>query len=359
METQNITLPTEVAQIAENVSVEKRIEVQNVLNSVFNGVAKMRKQLDSVTVTSETDKVNMKLANTIRLGVRQVRLDAEKTFDAKRSEVQQQMLSFKTEDALWLKAKQTMQILTKEIEENARWKEETKERFEAEQKELQTQQRITKVAKIAPEITRQEFENMSEETFTMFLNGIEKAYNEQIELARITEEERLYTEKLERERIEFQRIENERLKAEAEQMAKELEIERKHQAEILAKQKAEADEKARIEVEKQAKIQDELKAKAEKERIEKERIEAELKSKQEVEYQAELHRIESEKLAKKEAEKLAKAPDKEKLIAYIDSFSSNASFSLETIDAITICNDIQSKFESFKKWAVLQVEKLQ
>ncbi|MBK9258143.1 MAG: hypothetical protein IPM42_22110 [Saprospiraceae bacterium] len=96
----------------------------------------MRDQLDSIVVKDENDKVNMKLANTIRLGVRQVRLEAEKTFDAKRSEVQAQMLSFKTEDQLWLKSKQTMQLLTKEIEENARWKEETRERFEAEQKEL-------------------------------------------------------------------------------------------------------------------------------------------------------------------------------------------------------------------------------
>ena len=120
MENKLIVLPEEVSKIAENVSAEKRNEVQSVLNHVFNGVSKMREQLDSVIVADHNDKVNMKLANTIRLGVRQVRLEAEKTFDAKRSEVQAQMLSYKTEDQLWLKAKQTMQILTKEIEENAR-----------------------------------------------------------------------------------------------------------------------------------------------------------------------------------------------------------------------------------------------
>ena len=163
-----LVLPSEVAEIAKNVSVEKRNEVQTVLNHVFNGVAKMREQLDGVTVADANDKVNMKLANTIRLGVRQVRLEAEKTFDAKRAEVQQQMLSYKTEDSLWLKAKQTMQILTKEIEENARWKEETKERFEAEQKELKVQQRMLKVAKVAPEMARTEFESMSDETFATF-----------------------------------------------------------------------------------------------------------------------------------------------------------------------------------------------
>jgi putative lipase involved disintegration of autophagic bodies len=177
----NNLLPVEVAQIAEKVSIEKRNEVQTVLNQVFDGVSKMREQLDNVNVVNENDKVNMKLANTIRLGVRQVRLDAEKTFDKKRYEVQQQMLSYKTEDQLWLKAKQTMQILTKEIEETARWKEETKYRFDAEQKELKVQQRILKIQKYAPEMLRSEFEYMSDETFDIFFSGIEKAYNDRIE----------------------------------------------------------------------------------------------------------------------------------------------------------------------------------
>ncbi len=127
-----VQLPQEVEQLAQSVSVEKRTEVQNVLNSVFNGVSKMREALDAVNVADEHDKASMKVANTIRLNVRQTRLDAEKTFDAKRAEVQALMIGFKTEDALWLKAKQTMQILTKEIEEVAKIKETTAERIAAE-----------------------------------------------------------------------------------------------------------------------------------------------------------------------------------------------------------------------------------
>ena len=42
--------------------------------------------MENVVVENENDKKNMKLANTIRLGVRQVRLEAEKIFDAKRAE---------------------------------------------------------------------------------------------------------------------------------------------------------------------------------------------------------------------------------------------------------------------------------
>lgn len=318
MENQNLMLPAEVEQLAQNVTVEKRIEVQNVLNHVFNGVSKMREQLDNVVVVDPNDKTNMKLANTIRLGVRAVRLEAEKTFDAKRSEVQAQMLSYKTEDALWLKAKQTMQILTKEIEEQARWKEETKERFDAEQKELKTQQRMLKIAKVAPEMSRSEFESMSDETFEMFYSGIEKNYNDRLESERKAEEARIAKEKeeaAERERI---RIENERLKAEAEAKEKQMAEERakadaerkaleakaqKEREEAAAKLKAEQDA-ARIAAEKaaaeKAKLEAEIKAKADAD--EKARKEAEAKAM-------------AERKAKEEAEKkAANAPDKLKLI---------------------------------------------
>jgi len=313
-----VVLPSEVAEIAKNVSVEKRNEVQTVLNHIFNGVAKMREQLDSVNVTDATDKVNMKLANTIRLGVRQIRLEAEKTFDAKRSDVQQQMLSYKTEDSLWLKAKQTMQILTKEIEENARWKEETKERFEAEQKELKAQQRMIKVAKAAPEMARTEFENMSDETFEMFFTGIEKAFNDKIEAEKKAEAERIEKEKAEIAEREIIRKENERLKAEAVEKEKQL---------IAERAKAEAEK---------AKLEAEIKAKAESE--EKARKEAEEK-------------VISEQKAKAADEKKAKnAPDKTKLIELSKTIENFNLPELKGEEAIKILSDVKillSKISAF------------
>ena len=318
MENQLVVLPQEVAQIAENVSVEKRNEVQTVLNHVFNGVSKMREQLDSINVSDENDHVNMKLANTIRLGVKRVRLDAEKTFDSKRAEVQKQMLSYKTEDSLWLKAKQTMQILTKEIEENARWKEETKVRFEAEQKELKVQQRMLKVAKVAPEMLRSEFENMSDETFEMFFSGIEKAYNDKIEAEKKAEEERIAKEKAEAEERERIRVENERLKAESEAKEKQLaeerakaEAERKAIEEIAKKEREEAERKLKAE-------QEAARIAAEKAAAEKAKLEAEIKSKAEAEEKARKEaedKVIAEQKAKEAAEKKSKnAPDNIKLI---------------------------------------------
>lgn len=343
---ENLNLPVEIQEIAKSVSVEKRNEVQNVLNHVFNGVSKMREQLDNVDVIDINDRVNMKLANTIRLGVRQVRLDAEKTFDAKRAEVQQQMLSYKTEDSLWLKAKQTMQILTKEIEENARWKEETKERFESEQKELKIQQRIIKVSKIAPEIERNQFENLGDEIFELFYNSIEKEYNNRIEAENKAEEERIAKEKAEAERIEAQRIENERLKLEAEKREKEIEAERKANEQNLADERAKAKAEAdRIDAENKTKLKAEQEAKA--------KLEVELQAKKDAETKAENERQQAELKAKNEAEKLAKAPIKKQLIVWVDNFS---------ISEINVNHEkkvlIQQKFEAFKKWAKNEIENI-
>lgn len=328
-----VQLPQEVMQIAENVSAEKRNEVQSVLNHVFNGVAKMREQLDGVNVTDVDDKVNMKLANTIRLGVRKVRLDAEKTFDSKRSEVQQKMLGYKTEDSLWLKAKQTMQILTKEIEEQARWKEETKKRFEEEQKELKAQQRMLKVAKVAPEMARNEFENMSDETFDIFFAGIEKAFNDRIAAEKQAEAERIAKEKAEAEERERIRLENIRLQ-------KEREVAEKALAEERAKAEAErkeADAKA-------AKERAEIEAKERESREAAEKALAELNAKKEAEEKA-FADAESARI------KASKAPIKVKLNTWVDSFS------LPEIDVDNpTTNAINEKFNAFKVWAKNQVE---
>jgi hypothetical protein len=304
-------LPNELVEIAKNVNVEKRNEVKNVLNSVFAGVSKMREQLDLVEVTSEDDKVNMKLANTIRLGVRQVRLDAERTFDEKRTEVQNQMLSFKTEDSLWLKAKQTMQILTKELEATAKWKEETKIRFDLEAKELETQQRMIQVSKFDSDINRIEFEKMSSDSFEIFLSGVEAKFNKRIEEEKRIESERLAKIKAdEDERVRMQK-ENERLRKEADVKALELKAER----EKLILARIQADEEIRINKAIQAKAEAELKAELE----------------------------------------ALKAPKKVKITNWVNDFAIVTPSGMSEDETV---KDIMLKFESFKNWAKKEIEKL-
>lgn len=342
MENQVMVLPQEVVEMAKNVSAEKRNEVQNVLNKVFDGVAKMREQLDSITVVDENDKVNMKLSNTIRLGVRQVRLDSEKTFDAKRDEVQQQMSSFKTEDALWLKSKQVMQILTKEIEENARWKEETSQRFEAEKKELKIQERTLLIAKFNLEISRNEFESMSDEMFNSFVFGLEKQEQDRVD-AELKEKERLEAiEKAEVLRLEAQRIENLKLKAEAEAREKAIELERLERAKL-----------EEVRIAKDTKERAELNAKLKAEAEAKSKLEAELQAKKDAELNIEVIRLQKIESDKVDAIKAAKAPIKKQLNIWVDSFELPTS-PIENETTLVITN----KFNAFKKWAKIEIENL-
>jgi hypothetical protein len=161
----------------------------SVLNNVFAGVSKMQAQLEAINVTGEYDKVNMSLARTIRLGVRTVRLEAEKVFDAKRDEVQREMMAYKTEDTLWLKTKQIMQALTKQIEADAKWKEETRERIDAERFEARITERLNAVLKYNEEMTRNDVAMLSDAAFKMLLEGLEKQHNDRIEAERKAEEE--------------------------------------------------------------------------------------------------------------------------------------------------------------------------
>lgn len=403
-----VVLPEEVQKIADLVSIEKRDEVNQTLNNIFAGTADWKAQVDAIEVKGIDDVMSIKLADAARLNAKNARLKAEKLFDDKRDAVQSQMQSYQTEDKLWLKAKQTMQILFKDIEDSAKYKAEYAKRYEAEQKELKTLQRINRIQPLAPDMNRSEFENMSDDTFETFINGIQKAIEEKKEAERIAEEARQEAIKQEAERIEAQRIENERLKKEREELAKKELIrsqrneEMRNYVEFISdynamldmneedyqkkyKQVQEANEKQiKFEIEKQRaakaaeeKREAELKAEretaakafAEQQRLakiesdkqaailaeqakENARIASELKAKQDAELEAENKRKADELKAQEEAKKLAKAPIKQQLQVWVNEISIGQTPNHETAKLI------QQKFEAFKVWALQQVESI-
>lgn len=345
-----VVLPDEVAQLANKVSIEKQSEVQIVLSQIFAGTADWKKQAESITVKDVNDKLSIQMAEAGRKNVKNARLAAEKIFDAKRDSVQQQMSEFKLEDSLWLKAKQTAQILFKDIETTFEWKSKFVERYEAEQKQLRTELRIEKVAKFNPEINQIEFENMSDVSFEVFLNGIEKQFNDNIEAANKLEAERLA--KIEADKIERKRIEDEnaKLKAEADAKEKALAIERAEAAKVAAKLKADADaENARLksiaDAEKAAsdlaikKLQDEKQAAEDALTL---RRNQELKAKQQQE------------AADKKA---AKAPDKVKLLKWVNELP-KFNISDISIASNATATELNEKLESFKNWAKTKIESL-
>ena len=372
MENQLVKLPAEVEQLAQGVTVEKRNEVQSVLNHVFNGVSSMREQLDAVAVKDENDTASMKVAATIRLNVKRTRLDAEKTFDAKRAEVQAQMISFKTEDALWLKAKQTMIILTKEIEDTAKWKEDTKIRIESERQELKISQRLQQMQAIRPECQRPDVEFLSDEMFATLLNAAKIEQQRQIEEQQKAEAERIETERKEKlftdrraktirlvnfienyEDVQFGEIsedefmqivnsgiekrtaheaEQERIRKDLEEKEAALEAERK-------KREAEAAEAARKAAEEKKKADEETAALrekiAEQERVEKQRKEAEeVAKKKAAEEEAERQKAQAEA-----AKKAAAAPDREKLLKLAEMIDCISMPELSSREATEIANN--------------------
>ena len=327
-----IVLPEELSELAIKVSGNKKLEVQTVLQQTFIGTNDWEKQVDSIEVKDINDKMSIELAETARKNAKTARLNAEKIFDAKREQVQQMKSEFDTEDKLWLKAKQVMQLKFKAIEEKAEWKANFVKRHEAEQKELVTQNRILQVAKYA-QINRIEFENMSNESFESFLSGLKTTYENRIAAEQKVEIERIAKEKADAEQREQQRLENEKLKFEAEKREKEIALERKANEERLAKEQAEN------------------KAKLDAQRKENEKIAAELKAKKDTEIKAENEKKQAELQSKQNAENLAKAPIKEKLNLWVDSFSlQNTDIQNEKTLLIT------QKFESFKLWAKKEIE---
>lgn len=178
--------------------------------------------------------------------------------------------------------------------------------------------------------------------FVPIVLGINNTPRNEFDFSTFTEsewEERLEYSVKEKEKYEAEQAriksENERLKKEAEAKEKALQAER---------------EKARKEAEAlKAKRQAELKAERDKQA----KLEAELRAKREAEEKAEAERLAEIEKQKKEAEELAKAPVKKQLNAWVDLFSlpeTNVNHNLK--------NEIEQKFEAFKKWSKNQINNL-
>jgi hypothetical protein len=207
---------------------------------------------------------------------------------------------------------------------------------------------------------------ISEEEYQKLLKYAKDQQRAKIEADRKAEADRLAKEKAEAEERERIRIENERLKKENEAKEKQLAFERQKAEELAAKEKAKADAERKLIEEKARKEKEEADRKL-KEQQEKARIEAEKAAKEKAKLEAELKaKKDAEELAAKEAkrreeeerkakEKAAKAPDKEKLKIWVDSFQIPVTpLTSENCHVTTIL--IEEKFKSFKQWAVTQIE---
>jgi len=246
-------------------------------------------------------------------------------------------------------------IINEEMEAKLLEAEKFFENQEKEKARLLNESRLEKLSPYVQDTQGLDFSQMNDYDFDDYLLGKKTRFeNEQKE--REAEALRIETELLaERERQKAIEIENAKLKAEAEAKEKALEKER---AEAKAKQDAielkakkereEAEAQRKIEANRQASIQAEKDLQIRREKEVREKLEAEIKAKADAEEKAILE-------AKKEAEKLAKAPIKKQLTVWVDSFEINRTYIDKDNET---AKEIIAKFESFKKWAESQIEKL-
>ena len=238
-----------------------------------------------------------------------------------------------------------------------------------------------------------DFSAMDEDVWEAYRDAKKKTYLKQIEIELQVERERqaiLQAEKDEQNRI---KKENDKLRAEAKEVERLAKIESdkrikedQEREEKAASELKERNRLAKIESDKLVKQQEkekakiaadlkqikavedkrfaEFEAKLKKEReaselIKKQetekrkKLEAELKVKKDAEIAAEKLRLSLELKAKEEADVLAKAPIKNQMKTWIDSFS----LGKPTSENATTEN-IELKFEAFRKWASGEVDKI-
>ena len=247
----------------------------------------------------------------------------------------------------------------KEIEVNERMEKkllDAEKHFENLEKEKLEKLNADRILLVSPYLEDTEglfLADMEEDIFQAYLSTKIKNFNDKIEAEKKVEAERLAKIEAERAENERIRIENDKLKKESE--AKEA-LRVKENKERLAKEKIENDKRAKVEAEKQ-KVLDLERKKQEaillKEREEKAKLEAELNAKQEAELKAKSDQEAKELKEKLEAEKLAKAPVKNQLKSWVNSFEIASPPMSNDVSL-----DVMQKFESFKKWAKSEIENL-
>lgn len=218
------------------------------------------------------------------------------------------------------------------------------------------QQRIAKLESDRAELLKQYTEIlpmslglMQEDVFQAYLSAQKTAYETRIAAEQQAELDRIAREKAEEAERERIRLENEALKQAAIEREKAIEAER-----IEAEKKLEAE---RTEAAKKQKaIEDAARIEREKAEAERAKLAAELKAKEDAEAKAkaDADRIESERIAA--ANKAAKAPDKDKLKAFVTSITLPVLPELKSAESKATAAVITAKFEAFKTWANQQIE---
>ena len=370
---------------AESLPPSLLANIEEGFRDSFAQAEKWRLQALAIKVTSPDQKAEMKLARTIRLELKDIRVNAEK----KRKALKEDSLRLgKAIDGVNNLLLAAIEPLERHLEEQEKFA----ERLIAEQRaKLQADRSQALAPYLAAGQVVPPLDAMTEEQWAGYLSDAKLLHEAKIERERREEAERIAREQAEAAERERLRIENERLQREA----AEREAKAKAEREAAAKAQREAEEKARKEreaLEAKAKAEREAAAKAQREaeekaRKEREALEAKAKAEREAaerelarikaeaeaaaaKERAERERLERELAEQKAAEeakikaeaaarrKAAAAPDKAKLRGVATSVRAIFVPETTTDEAAPVRAEIVAKIESFAKWIETQTERL-
>ena len=351
--------------------------IETGFRDAFAQAEKWRVQALAINVTSADQKTEMKLARTIRLELKNVRVSAEKTRKALKEDALRMGKAIDGVNNLLLAA---IVPLEKHLEEQEQYGERL---AEAERQRLKAERE----AALAPYLTEGQplpaVEAFNDAQWTQYLADAKLLHKAKIEQARKAEAERIAAEQAAAAEHERLRIENERLRKEAaereaaakaereaaekaqREAAAKAEAERKkaeaaaraaseESDRILAAERAAAVECQRIADEAAAKERAAIQAKADAERqaaqaatdaanAAREKLEREVAAKN----AAEAARLKAELAAQAKA---ARAPDKQKALAFAATVRTLKAPTATTEEGKAVMAEITEKIEGFAAW---------
>lgn len=351
-------VPQELKALLPGITKEKQEIVINTLEEVLRKTSQWERQLNALVVNDHEDLGPMKVADVVRKNAKKYKVDMNKAFTDKRSIVQAEMESYKNEDKFWLKSKQIVEAKLKLIEADAAYKANTAKRHAEEVERLKNEARLVECLKYSNEVQLSDIDCLDDKIYATYLGGLKIVWEKEQEELRLAEVKDKEEEKARAIELEKAKKEAERLKLEAEKVAKEqaikdAEAKKIKDAEILAQALKDAETKrvrdAEIaETARLKKIQDDkLAAIEEKARLVAKEL-AEKKAQEEALALKEQERLQVEKDA---LEALKKAPEKEQLLKWVESFVIPG---LELDSPVKL--SIETKFKGFIKWAKSEIK---
>lgn len=343
-----ITPEFEIVPAEAGLDLTSKNALELAFSGFFSEAAKWKEQAATIT--------DPKLARTARLELKNLRVSAEK----KRKELKEDSLRMgKAIDGANNILLATIVPIEKALEDIEKAEE---RRLAADKAKLVEERQEALRPFLDLSLPLPDVGALTAEQFEKLLADTKFLHDARIAAAKKAEEERAAKEKAEAEERERIRLENERLKKEAAEREAAAKIEReKAEAERKAAEEKARKEKEEIEAKAaadRAKLEAEAKAAREKaeaaerkEREAREKQEAEEKAKRE----AEEKRIKEEAAAKAKA---AKAPDKDKLVAFAASIRALSHQPLATTEGKALEAEIAHQVEKFAAWVEKKAEAL-